>query len=37
LIQGRVRSCRGTLLVCGGLTGMVGLGDTCLIEPLAQP
>ncbi len=32
-IRGRVRSCRGTLLVCGGLTGMVGLGDTCLIEP----
>jgi flagellum-specific ATP synthase len=28
-----VRSCRGTLLVCGGLSGMVGLGDTCLIEP----
>jgi flagellum-specific ATP synthase len=32
-IRGRVRSCRGTLLVCGGLAGMVGLGDTCLIEP----
>ncbi len=28
-----MRSCRGTLLVCGGLTGVVGLGDTCLIEP----
>ena len=27
-----MRRCRGTLLVCGGLTGVVGLGDTCLIE-----
>jgi flagellum-specific ATP synthase len=32
-IHGRVRSCRGTLLLCGGLSGMLGLGDTCLIEP----
>jgi flagellum-specific ATP synthase len=32
-IRGRVRSCRGTLLLCGGLSGMVGLGDSCLIEP----
>jgi flagellum-specific ATP synthase len=32
-IEGQVRRCRGTLLVCGGLTGVVGLGDTCLIEP----
>ena len=31
-IEGRVRRCRGTLLVCGGLGGMVGLGDTCLID-----
>ena len=23
----------GTLLVCGGLSGLVGLGDTCRIEP----
>ena len=27
-----MRRCRGTLLVCGGLTGLVGLGDTCRIE-----
>ena len=27
-----MRRCRGTLLVCGGLTGLVGLGDTCQIE-----
>lgn len=32
-IEGRVRRCRGTLLVCGGLAGMVGLGDACVIEP----
>ncbi len=31
-----MRSCRGTLLVCGGLTGVVGLGDTCLVEPLSH-
>ncbi len=31
-VAGRIRRCRGTLLVCGGLAGMVGLGDTCLIE-----
>ena len=28
-----MRRCRGTLLVCGGLSGLVGLGDTCRIEP----
>ena len=27
-----MRRCRGTLLVCGGLSGLVGLGDTCRIE-----
>ncbi|MCC2664756.1 MAG: fliI, partial [Geminicoccaceae bacterium] len=31
-VAGRIRRCRGTLLVCGGLAGVVGLGDTCLIE-----
>ena len=26
-----MRRCRGQLVVCGGLSGLVGLGDTCLI------
>jgi flagellum-specific ATP synthase len=31
-IEGRLRRCRGSLLVCGGLDGLVGLGDVCQIE-----
>jgi flagellum-specific ATP synthase len=31
-VEGRVRRCRGSLLVCGGLDGLVGLGDLCEIE-----
>jgi flagellum-specific ATP synthase len=32
-VEGRLRRCRGSLLVCGGLDGLVGLGDVCQIEP----
>ena len=31
-VQGRLRRCRGSLLVCGGLDGLVGLGDVCEVE-----
>ena len=31
-LAGRVRRCEGTRLVCGGLSGLVGLGDVCVIE-----
>jgi flagellum-specific ATP synthase len=31
-IEGRVRRCRGQLVVCGGLSGLVGLGDICRID-----
>jgi flagellum-specific ATP synthase len=31
-IAGRVRRCEGMRLVCGGLSGLVGLGDVCVIE-----
>ena len=30
--SGRVRGCQGSLLVCEGLSSLVGLGETCHVE-----
>jgi flagellar biosynthesis/type III secretory pathway ATPase len=31
-VVGRVRRCRGSLLVCEGLSALVGLGDSCYVQ-----
>lgn len=31
-IEGRSNRCRGTLVVCSGLSGFVNIGDSCLID-----
>ena len=33
-LEGRVRRCQGTSVIAGGLSGLVGLGETCLIESI---